>query len=375
MIAAPYFTPEKERRREPMNKERIRRVLQTMQEMDLQQTLISSPASLFYLTGQWIFPGERMAVLYLNIHGDAKLIANKLFALEKNSELPLIEYDDTDDCIQILARSILPGKTGIDKDWPSRFTIRLMSERKDIFPVIGSPCVDQTRLYKDKEEIRLMRESSRKNDMALKKTIEALHPGMTELEAAERYIKESSFLGSSGPSFDPLVCFGAGCAQPHHTSDQSVLMPGDSVILDVGLKWKNYCSDMTRTVFIGKATDEQKRIYDLVRTANEAGRAAVRPGVPLKEIDHTARKVIEDAGYGQFFIHRTGHGIGLDVHEYPDVSSSSDAVAAPGMIFSIEPGIYLPGKFGVRVEDLVCVTEESCETLNNASRELTELLF
>ena len=152
-----------------------------------------------------------------------------------------------------------------------------------------------------------------------------------------------------------------------------MLKEGDAVILDVGLTWQSYCSDMTRTVFLGKATDEQKRVYDLVRAANAAGRAAVRPGVAMRDIDWAARKVIEDAGYGPYFIHRTGHGIGLEVHEYPDVSASSDAVAKPGMIFSVEPGIYLPGKFGVRVEDLVAVTEDGCETLNKTSRELVEI--
>ena len=149
-----------------------------------------------------------------------------------------------------------------------------------------------------------------------------------------------------------------------------MLKNGDSVILDVGLVLDDYCSDMTRTVFCGAPTDEQKRVYDLVLRANEAGRRAVRPGVPLKEIDRAARSVIEDAGYGAYFIHRTGHGIGLDVHEFPDVSASSEAVCAPGMVFSVEPGVYLPGRFGVRIEDLVAVTEDGGETLNVKSHEM-----
>ena len=356
-----------------MNQQRIARVVEGMQSLGLRQLLVSAPASIYYLIGKWIFAGERMVVLLVNDHGETRLFANRLFALSGTVDVPLVEYDDTEDCIAVLAAALLPGKIGIDKLWPSHFTIRLMEARSDLRPIVGSPCVDGARLCKDAEELRLMRESSRKNDQAILRVIPQLRAGMTELEAAAVYLRESEALSSTGPSFDPLVCFGANCAEPHHVSDRSVLKRGDAVILDVGLTWGSYCSDMTRTVFFGKATDEQKRVYDLVRAANAAGRAAVRPGVPLKDVDRAARKVIEDAGYGPYFIHRTGHNIGLEVHEAPDVSAASPAVCLPGMCFSVEPGIYLPGKFGVRVEDLVAVTEDGCETLNAAPRELVEI--
>lgn len=356
-----------------MEKERILRVAERLKAMGLHQTLISAPASLFYLTGKWIYPGERMVALYLNDLGEATLFANRLFALSGTLDIPLVEYDDTNDCVRILAEHLMPGEIGVDKDWPSRFTIRLMQARADLTPVIGSPCIDQTRLYKDEKELRLMRESSSKNDASILKTIQRIRPGLTEKQLADIYLEESAAQGSSAPSFEPLICFGPNCAEPHHVTDQTPLNPGDSIIIDVGLTWQSYCSDMTRTVFWGKATEEQKRVYDLVCAANAAGRAAVRPGVPMKEIDRAARKVIEDAGYGKYFIHRTGHGIGLEVHEFPDVSASSEAVARPGMVFSVEPGIYLPGRFGVRVEDLVAVTADGCETLNQAPRELVEI--
>ena len=357
-----------------MEKERIARVAERLKAMGLYQTLISSPASLFYLTGKWIFPGERMVALYLNDLGEVTLFANRLFALRGTVDIPLVEYDDTEDCIALLAERLMPGEIGIDKDWPSRFTIRLMEARSDLTPVIGSPCIDQTRLYKDEKELKLMRESSLKNDASIQQTISLIRAGLTESQLADIYLRQSAAQGSSGPSFEPLVCFGANCAEPHHVTDQTPLREGDAVIIDVGLTWQSYCSDMTRTVFFGKASDEQKRVYDIVKAANAAGRAAVHPGVPMKEIDRAARKVIEDAGYGKYFIHRTGHGIGLEVHEFPDVSTSSEAIAKPGMCFSVEPGIYLPGKFGVRVEDLVAVTEDGCETLNHAPRDLMEIL-
>ena len=356
-----------------MMKQRIERVIENMRQMGLEQTLVSAPASVFYLTGKWIYPGERMLALHICANGDVRLYANRLFALSGQVDVPLIEYDDTDDCVSVLCDGVQGGKIGVDKMWPSHFTIRMMEKRSDIRPVVGSGAVDDARLCKDEAELALMRESSIKNDAAITRVIEAIRPGMTEIEVGNLYKSFSEELGSSRPSFAPLICFGANCAEPHHDTDKTPLKDGDSIILDVGLTWKSYCSDMTRTVFMGKVSDEQKRVYDIVCAANAAGRAAVRPGIPLKEVDRAARKVIEDAGYGPQFIHRTGHGIGLEVHEFPDVSATSEVIAKPGMIFSVEPGIYLPGKFGVRVEDLVVVTQDGCETLNHAPRDLTIL--
>ena len=356
-----------------MFEHRLARVIENMQRASLSQLLVSAPASVYYLTGKWIHPGERMLALLIRADGSIRLFANKLFALSGTVSMPLTEYDDTDDCVKILAEYLLPGTVGIDKVWPSLFTIRLIETRSDIRPVLGSHCVDDARLCKDAAEIQLMRESSRKNDETTLKVIQSLRCGMKESDVAALYKQISAGLGSSKPSFAPLICFGANCAEPHHDTDDTILKTGDSVILDVGLTWQSYCSDMTRTVFMGQPSDEQKRVYDLVCAANAAGRAAVRPGIPLKDVDRAARKVIEDGGYGPQFIHRTGHGIGLEVHEFPDVSATSEVIAKPGMIFSVEPGIYLPGKFGVRVEDLVVVTENGCETLNAAPRDMVIL--
>ncbi|MCQ2421135.1 MAG: Xaa-Pro peptidase family protein [Clostridia bacterium] len=354
-----------------LQKERISRVLEAMARDHVEQLIVSSPSSVFYLTGKWIAPGERMLALYLHANGTVRLFANRLFALTDTLDTPLTEFDDTEDCVAILANYLRPGKVGIDKFWPSQFTIRLMESRSDILPVIGSQYIDSVRLCKDAQELQLMRESSRRNDAATMAAISRIRLGMTEQELAGIHTQEAEARGSSGPSFEPLICFGANAAEPHHATDKhTVLKNGDAVILDVGLTWQDYCSDMTRTVFMGNPTDEQKRVYEIVKAANAAGRAAVHPGVRMKDIDFAARKVIEDAGYGAYFIHRTGHGIGLDVHEYPDVSSVNDLPAKPGMVFSVEPGIYLPGRFGIRVEDLVAVTEDGAETLNAASREL-----
>ena len=362
---------EREMRFAKMNTARIEKVIAGMHDLGISQLLVSSPASVFYLTGKWIQPGERMLAFLVKENGECCLYANRLFALSGNVEVPLVEFDDTEDCVAVLAAGLTDGKIGIDKFWPSQFTIRLMEQRRAIVPVVGSSAVDLARLYKDEDEIRRMVESSRKNDETIEAVIAGLHPGMSEMDGAELYTREATAKGATGMSFDPLICYGPNCAEPHHSSDRVTrLKAGDSVIIDVGLVWQDYCSDMTRTVFLGEPTDEQKRVYELVRKANEAGRAAVRPGVPVCEVDRAARQVIEDAGYGKYFIHRTGHGIGLECHEYPDVSRTGTAVCRPGMCFSVEPGIYLPGKFGVRIEDLVCVTEDGAQVLNAVSREL-----
>ena len=346
-----------------MNIQRIGRVIENMRACGLEQIVVTSTANVYYLTGVWVEPFERMLALLVKDDGEVTLFANRLFALQGLTDVPMIEYEDTDDCVAVLAPHVRPGRLGIDKTWPSHFTIRLMQQRPDVVPALGSQPLDDARLIKDAEELELMRISSRLNVEACARIEAALREGVTEKEIQALYAQAAHDLGSPGPSFTPLICFGANGAEPHHDSDNTLLKPGDTVIMDVGLLWKRYCSDMTRTVHFGEASDEQKRVHDIVTAANRAGIAACRPGVPMKEIDRAARRVIEEAGYGPFFTHRTGHGIGLDEHEFPDCSSVSETVTRPGMIFSIEPGIYLPGKFGVRVEDLVAITEDGCEVL------------
>lgn len=353
-----------------MNVSRLNRIIENMRAAGLAQIVVSAPSSVYYLTGRWIAPGERMLALLVKTDGTAVLYVNRMFALKGTIDVPLVEFDDTDDSVAILAEAVQPGELGVDKTWPSQFTIRLMQARPDVRPVLGSRPVDDARMCKDAEELALMREASKLNDKATDRLIGLLREGMTELEACALYTSIAKELGASGNSFQPLVCFGPNCAEPHHASDDTRLKKGDSVIIDVGLAWKSYCSDMTRTVFFGGVDDEQKKVYEIVRRANEVGRAAVRPGVPMKAFDRAARKVIEDAGYGEYFLHRTGHGIGLEVHEPPDNSATSEVIARPGMTFSVEPGVYLAGKFGVRVEDLVAITEDGCETLNDLTHEL-----
>jgi Xaa-Pro dipeptidase len=153
-----------------------------------------------------------------------------------------------------------------------------------------------------------------------------------------------------------------------------VLQQGDSIVMDFGCIVDNYYSDTTRTIFIGNAPNKYKSVYEIVKKANQLGINAVKPGIKACEVDYAARKYIADNGYGDYFIHRTGHGVGLDIHEVPYITEMSDTILKPGMVFSIEPGIYLEGKFGIRIEDLVMVTENGVEVLNQSSKNLIEVL-
>jgi D-alanyl-D-alanine dipeptidase len=168
-----------------------------------------------------------------------------------------------------------------------------------------------------------------------------------------------------------IVGSGPNGASPHHEAGDRTIRQGDAVVMDFGGVRDGYCSDITRTVFVGDPDEEQCRVYDLVRSAQQAAFEAVRPGAMAQDVDRAARAVIADAGYGERFVHRTGHGIGIEVHEPPYIVEGDETVLQPGMTFSDEPGIYLPGRFGVRIEDQVVVTAGSAERLNEASHDRT----
>ena len=352
-----------------MDQQRISRVIARMRQAGLEQILVSSTTSLYYLTGLWVEPHERMIALLLTAEGTATLFGNEIFGISSTEELPIVCHKDGDDPVADLAKAVKPGKLGIDKFWYSKFLIGLMTLRPDVIPVHGSMPVDENRTYKDAQERAAMRHASAINDQVVAAAIAAVHDGVRENELAALVNREFLVRGADGEGA-MLVCFGPNGADPHHGADSTVLKPGDSVIFDIFTPISRYWCDMTRTVFYKTVSDKQREVYELVRRANEAAEAAVRPGVPLSQLDKIARDIITAGGYGPCFTHRLGHGCGIDCHEPPDVSGASDAVCRPGMVFSIEPGIYLPGEFGVRIEDLVMVTEDGCEVLNKYPKEL-----
>lgn len=355
-----------------MKNSRVQKVISEMKKENLSQMVISSPSSLFYLTGKWFSPGERMISLLIKANGDHKLIINKLFPVEEDLGVDLVWYVDTDNSVEILSKYINKNEDlGIDKDWPAHFLLSLMELNAAKGYRNSSPIIDGLRMIKDEEEIALMKESSKRNDEVMKELWENIKEGMTELEC-EQLLKELyAKNGVDKFSFDPIVAFSPNGADPHHETDDSVLKKGQSIVIDIGGVYKDYCSDMTRTVFFKEEpSEEHKKIYNIVKEANEKAIAMIKPGVKFSDIDNVARSYIEDKGYGEYFTHRTGHSIGIDCHEFGDVSAANHNEVKPGMIFSIEPGIYLSNDIGVRVEDLVLVTEDGCERLNKLTKEL-----
>ena len=355
---------------EGLRMHRIDKVRKEMEQVGISQLVVSDSAALWYLTGEEIHSGERLTVLVIQPE-TVFWIRNQLFPLyHKTEDISDISFADGEDGISLLAKSLLAGVCGVDRAWAAEFLLALQEKRKDISFVNGSPCIDVVRACKDAEEIEVMREASRINDRAMARMQAWIQVGMTERECADQLLSVYKEEGAEGFSFPPIVSFGAHGADPHHMPDDTMLQERDVVLLDIGCKKNHYCSDMTRTYFVGEPTEEERKVYQIVEEAGRLAESMVRPGGALKDLDQAARNHIAKAGYGKYFTHRLGHFIGIREHEAGEVSSTSHLIAKPGMIFSIEPGIYLPGKFGVRIEDLVLVTEDGCEVLNKADRQL-----
>lgn len=353
--------------------QRVNKVVKEMMDRGIDHLIICDPSSIEYLIDYSNHPGERMYVLLLKTDGDHKLFLNNLFYLDQELNIDIIRYSDTDDYVSILASYIQEANCiGIDKFWPAKFLLPLMEKANDETHFeVGSICVDYIRMKKDQYEQELMREASRMNDLAIDQIIQLCAKGtLTEKEVASQLPQIYQSLGCSDNSFSPIIGYGKNGADGHHECDDSKLQPGDSIVIDMGGIYQGYCSDMTRTVFYKEVSDEQKRVYELVKKANEAAEAMIKPGVKLCDIDKTARDIIAEGGFVAEFNHRLGHFIGRDVHEYGDVSANFDMPVEEGMIFSIEPGVYIQGDFGVRIEDLVLVTKDGCEVLNHYTKDL-----
>ena len=223
---------------------------------------------------------------------------------------------------------------------------------------------------KEDWELDLMRKAQNITDKAFSEVITRIRVGMTELELQAELIYCLYKNGATGLAFDPIVVSGPNTSLPHGVAGDRVIREGDFITMDFGVLYNGYCSDMTRTVALGYATDEMKKVYETVLEAQLAGIAASKAGVPGKEIDEAARKVITDAGYGPYFGHGYGHSLGLEVHESPSPNAGNAEGMPVNSVASAEPGIYLPGKFGVRIEDVVIFKEDGCEDITHSPKNL-----
>lgn len=350
--------------------DRIQTIKQTMAQTKTDALLVTDPSSIFYLTGQWIHPGERLLVLLLRQDQGDQLLINELFPLPADLGVPKVWFQDTEDSVKLLSTYLQEGETvAVDGNWPSEFLLRLMS-LKNCRYLSGSAIINRSRSRKDQREQAAMRSASLVNDQAMARLRGRFYTGITELEAADLLKGIYHDLGADGFSFPPIIAFGKNAADPHHMPDHTQLQVGDSIICDIGCTLNSYAADMTRTFFWQTCPDEAKVVYATVREANQRAEALIKPGVKFSDLDKAARDHITRVGYGEFFTHRLGHSIGIDVHEPGDVSAVNDSLLEEGMVFSIEPGIYLTDRFGVRIEDLVLVTETGCEVLNSYPKDL-----
>jgi len=230
--------------------------------------------------------------------------------------------------------------------------------------------INEYRKIKDDEEVDTIKEAIKITEKAFKKIITYIEPGMKEREVAaelEYYLRK---LGGEGPSFDFIIASGKRSALPHGVASDKTIETGDFITLDFGTYYKGYCSDMTRTIVVGEPEEKQVEIYNIVLKAHLEVIDKIKPGMTGQEADQIARKIIEEAGYGDNFGHGLGHGLGIEVHEAPRLSTTSEEVLKPGMIVTDEPGIYISGLGGVRIEDDLLITEGGCEVLNSAPKEL-----
>lgn len=236
--------------------------------------------------------------------------------------------------------------------------------------VPASELLTALRIVKSEEEISCLISAQRIAERALAELLNDIRPGVTERELAARLTYLMLLYGAEDTSFDPIVVSGENSSKPHGMPSDRRLCDGDFVTMDFGALYNGYCSDMTRTVAVGHATEEMQRVYDTVLRAQLAGIAAARAGVSACSVDMAARDVITAEGYGEYFGHSFGHGVGIEIHEAPNVSPRNESPLPAGAVVSAEPGIYLPGRFGVRIEDVLVITENGCDDITKADKKL-----
>lgn len=355
--------------------ERRARALATVEDAGLAGLLVTPGPDLVYLSGHEPPPLERLTLLILAPGRDPVLVVPELerpaAASAPGAEgLALESWRDGDDPYAVAARLMRAGRYAVtDQTWASHL-LALGHATADCMFVAAGRTLPLLRAVKDDDEIARLRAAARGADESFAEVAGTAFAGRRELEVAAELDRLLRRHGHDRVEFT-IVGSGPNGASPHHGAGDRMIQAGDAVVLDFGGRASGYCSDITRTVFVGEPDEEQRRVYEVVRAAQQAAFEAVAPGVPAQDVDRAARAVIAEAGYGDRFVHRTGHGIGLEVHEPPYIVEGDETRLAVGMTFSDEPGIYLPGRFGVRIEDQLVVTDAGAERLNEATRDPT----
>lgn len=358
---------------------RIARLQEIMQEQGAGLTIVSFTDQMRYLTGYLEGAHERLLALFIPAVGSPAFLVPSMNAQEASTNpagiANVIGWTDGEGwkahvvtLIASFSMSLfaLPedALVLVDDELHSVHLLALQTLFPDFEYKPAGDTLAKLRGLKTEAELVSLESAAILIDSIFEETLTQLVVGVTEAELQE-FIFSAIKRHHSTPSFTPLVCFGENGAMPHHRSDATPLKLGDMVVLDIGCMWEHYCSDITRTVAFGEPADPKAyEVYRAVSEGHWAAREAVHPGTTCEAIDQAARTKIEAAGYGPQFIHRTGHGIGLSCHEPPNINTGVLTPLEPGMCFSIEPGIYLPGRFGVRIENIMMVTSDGVRSLN-----------
>ncbi len=359
---------------------RIDQLLDRLKDTRLGALALIPGPSLYYFTGLSFHLMERPVIALLSDEAELRMVVPELEQAKAESSpvsFKLFTYGEQEGAApEALSQAVADlglegGKIGIEPLRMRFFELDMLQvavPRAAFVPSDGA--VSALRIRKGEAEIAAMQRAAEIAETALEATLPLIKIGMTELELASELTAQLLRAGSEPETpFSPIVASGPNSAQGHATPSDRTLSPGDSLVLDWGAAHKGYVSDITRTFFVAEAPEELSRIHEIVQQANAAGRAAVHPGASCGSVDLAARSEIEAAGYGEYFIHRTGHGIGLEGHEPPYIREGEETVLKTGMTFTVEPGVYLPGQGGVRVEDDMVVTEEGGVSMTTIPRE------
>lgn len=363
-----------------MNENRIHNLKSWLLQEGIELAFIHSRENVFYLSGFDSDPHERLMGMFVFTSQEPIFILPKMEVAqlaESGFKGEMIGYRDEENPWELLQHSLQQRNAlhirtiAIEKD---SLSVSRLEQLQSLYPnasfVKVEPKLNEMRVIKDDEEISILQEAAKLADEGVEVGVRALKEGITELEVLAEIEYELKKKGIREMSFSTMVLFGENAGNPHGVPGLNRLKKGDFVLFDLGVVLNGYCSDITRTVVFHEASDEQKEIYHVVLNAQLEAIKASQEGVRIGDLDTIARTIITNAGYGEYFPHRLGHGLGINVHEYPSMSSDNDEPLKEGMVYTIEPGIYVPKIGGVRIEDDIVLTKDGAKTLTSYPKEL-----
>ena len=356
---------------------RRKKLIEKLKKEKYDLAILDSPYNLFYYSG--FTGGEAILIIPVDSEiGNAQIITDSRYYEQVEKECPDIQLVRLENSsyikiIEEMLKSDRQKRVAIEETMNLSRYLKLKEALKSFDLVADSTVLNECRMVKDDNELELLKRAEAIGDAAFDHILSIIKPGITEREIAielEFFMKRQ---GAKGLSFDTIVASGENSSMPHAQVTERAIQNGDFVTMDFGCVYKGYCSDMTRTVAVGGISDEMKKVYRIVLEANLRALNGIRAGVKCSAIDALARDYIKDMGYGNYFGHGLGHSVGLYIHEEPRFSPKCDTITEKNMVITDEPGIYLPGRFGVRIEDLVVVKDDGYELLSHSPKELIVL--